>query len=351
MINKIVITSNEFKTSRPVVFISFTTYIYKMLEVHQLTKKFSKQIAVEKISFEVKEKEKLILLGTSGSGKSTCLKMINRLIEPTQGEIRLNGENILAQQPEKLRRNMGYIIQNTGLFPHYTVAQNIGLVPNLLKWEKKKIKERSQELLAMLQLPPEEYLHRYPHELSGGQRQRVGIARALAANPPLLLMDEPFGALDPITRAQIQQDFQEIDTLKQKTLIMVTHDVFEAVHLGTTICLLDAGKIQQIGSPFELVFKPQNQFVLDFFEAARFQLELQVVKFQEIAPYLSQTNDTTSSSPPTPHFDEQSSILSILEKTTTQPTPIFIKKSAREMISTSKEAILNAFYKWKEHLP
>lgn len=322
-----------------------------MLKVHQLTKKFAQQTAVEKVSFEVEEGEKLILLGTSGSGKSTCLKMINRLIEPTEGEIQLNGENILAQQPEKLRRSIGYIIQNIGLFPHYTVAQNIGLVPSLLKWEKNKIQARSQELLTMLRLPPEKYLHRYPHELSGGQRQRVGIARALAANPPLLLMDEPFGALDPITRSQIQQDFQEIETLRYKTLVMVTHDVFEAVHLGTKICLLDAGKIQQIGSPFELVFKPQNQFVSDFFEAARFQLELQVVRFQEIAPYLRPSNEAAQSDSALPHFDKQSSILTILEKTTVHASPIHIKMSAQQVITTSREAILNAFYKWKENLP
>ncbi len=321
-----------------------------MLKVHQLTKKFAHQIAVENVSFEVKEGEKLILLGTSGSGKSTCLKMINRLIEPTSGEIQLNGTNILTQKPEQLRRSMGYIIQNIGLFPHYTVAQNIGLVPSLLKWKKDKIKARSEELLTLLRLSPEEYLHRYPHELSGGQRQRIGIARALAVNPPLLLMDEPFGALDPITRAQIQQDFQEIETLKHKTLIMVTHDVFEAVHLGTKICLLDAGKIQQIGTPFELVFKPHNQFVHDFFQAARFQLELQVVRFQDIQPYLNEAESSLQSEISSQSFDKHTSILEILEKTTTHTAPIYIKISHEKALSASREALLGAFYKWKENL-
>lgn len=320
-----------------------------MLQVKKLSKKFVNQVAVHEVSFEVQEGEKLILLGTSGSGKSTCLKMINRLIEPTKGEIWLNGQNILHQNPEQLRRGIGYIIQSTGLFPHYTVAQNIGLVPTLLKWPKKDTAQRTQELLEMLRLDPELYLHRYPHELSGGQRQRVGIARALAVNPPLLLMDEPFGALDPITRAQIQKDFQEIESLASKTLVMVTHDVFEAVSLGSKICLLDAGKIQQIGSPYELLFRPKNQFVQDFFQPARFQLELQVVKITDLKPYLSEPTPSTEITKNNQIFTLQTSLLEILEQTASNRNEqaVAIQIDPKSHLNTSREALLAAFYLWK----
>jgi osmoprotectant transport system ATP-binding protein len=320
-----------------------------MLQVKNLTKKFANQVAVHQVSFEVEEGEKLILLGTSGSGKSTCLKMINRLIEPTEGEIWLNGQNVLAQNPEKLRREIGYIIQSIGLFPHYTVAQNIGLVPSLLKWTKSKTEARTKELLEMLQLDADTYLHRYPHELSGGQRQRIGIARALAVNPPLLLMDEPFGALDPITREQIQKDFQEIESLASKTLVMVTHDVFEAVSLGTKICLLDAGKIQQIGSPYELLFHPENQFVEDFFQPARFQLELQIVKVKDIQKYLSNQTQSIQDSEIESGFTLQSRLLEILEQTADASNEefIYIHITDNQYLQTSREEILKAFYTWK----
>ncbi len=320
-----------------------------MLQVKNLSKKFANQVAVNAVSFEVQEGEKLILLGTSGSGKSTCLKMINRLIEPTEGEIWLNGQNILQQNPERLRRGIGYIIQSTGLFPHYTVAQNVGLVPTLLKWDKVKINKRTEELLEMLRLDAKIYLQRYPHELSGGQRQRIGIARALAVNPPLLLMDEPFGALDPITRAQIQKDFQEIESLANKTIVMVTHDVFEAVSLGTKICLLDAGKIQQIGSPKELLFQPQNQFVEDFFQPARFQLELQIAKVADIQVHLRTEKKTSENLQSEQNFSLDSSLLEILEQTASHHSEqiISVLADAQQYLHTSREEILKGFYLWK----
>src|SRR5476649_355078 len=248
-----------------------------MIKVEQLTKSFCGIKAVDGISFEVAEGENLILLGTSGCGKTTTLKMINRLIEPTSGDIFINGQNILEQSPEILRRGIGYVLQNNGLFPHYTVAENIAIVPQLLKWDKKRIDSRIAELLEKLHLSTD-YLNVYPSQLSGGQQQRVGLARALVADPPVLLMDEPFGALDNVTRAKIHAEFMALDELKRKTIIMVTHDVQEAFELGDRICLMDAGKIVQQGTPAELLFKPKNKFVEDFLKEQRLQLEFKAVK-------------------------------------------------------------------------
>jgi osmoprotectant transport system ATP-binding protein len=246
-----------------------------MIKVHQLSKVFDQVKAVDGISFEVQEGENLVLLGTSGCGKTTTLKMLNRLIEPTNGQIFIDGKNIMNQPPEELRRGIGYVLQNNGLFPHYTVAENIAVVPQLLKWDRAKTDKRIHELLEKLHLSTD-YLHKYPNQLSGGQQQRVGLARALVANPPVLLMDEPFGALDNVTRAKIQQEFKALDELKRKTIIMVTHDVQEAFELGNRICLMDQGKIVQAGTPAELLFKPKNKFVHDFLKDQRLQLEFKI---------------------------------------------------------------------------
>src|SRR6201997_4147619 len=248
-----------------------------MIKVEHLSKHFGAVKAVDDISFDVKEHENLILLGTSGCGKTTTLKMLNRLIEPTNGSIQINGLDILKQEPEELRRGIGYVLQNTGLFPHYTVAENIAIVPQLLKWDAKRIESRIAELIEKLHLSPDQ-LKAYPNELSGGQQQRVGLARALIADPPILLMDEPFGALDNITRSKIQAEFKELEELKKKTIVMVTHDVQEAFTLGDRICLMDRGKIIQIGTPAELLFKPVNDFVRNFLDSQRLQLEFMAIK-------------------------------------------------------------------------
>lgn len=247
-----------------------------MIKAIQLSKNFGNVKAVDDISFEVKEGENLVLLGTSGCGKTTTLKMINRLIEPSGGEIYIEGKNILKQPPEELRRGIGYVLQNNGLFPHYTVAENIAIVPQLLKWDKPRIDKRVDELIEKLHLSAE-YLNKYPHQLSGGQQQRVGLARALVADPPVLLMDEPFGALDNVTRSKIHEEFKSLDELKRKTIIMVTHDVQEAFELGDRICLMDKGKIIQSSSPAQLLFNPQNKFVRDFLKDQRLQLEFRAI--------------------------------------------------------------------------
>lgn len=201
------------------------------------------------LSLEVDQGETLVLLGRSGCGKTTTLKLINRLLDPTEGEVRVEGTATTQWDPIRLRRRIGYVIQEIGLFPHFTVAENIGLVPSLEGWEVERIKQRAWELLGLVGLDPERFASRYPRELSGGQRQRVGVARALAADPPILLLDEPFGALDPITRREIQQEFRSLQSRLGKTMVFVTHDVREAFLLASRIALLKDGQIVLCGAP------------------------------------------------------------------------------------------------------
>jgi osmoprotectant transport system ATP-binding protein len=273
-----------------------------MILAEHLSKYYGTVKAVDDISFGVKEHENLILLGTSGCGKTTTLKMLNRLIEPSSGRIEINGQDISAQKPEELRRGIGYVLQNNGLFPHYTVAENIAIVPQLLKWDSKKIEKRIEELIEKLHLSHDQ-LKAYPNELSGGQQQRVGLARALVADPPILLMDEPFGALDNITRSKIQVEFRELDELKKKTIVMVTHDVQEAFTLGDRICLMDKGKIIQIGTPADLLFKPANDFVKHFLEDQKLQLEFRAVTIKDVWAFLPESKSVANGSSITVHSD------------------------------------------------
>jgi osmoprotectant transport system ATP-binding protein len=201
------------------------------------------------LNLEVPRGETLVLLGRSGSGKTTTMKLINRLIDPTTGEVRVEGKRTLEWDPIKLRRRVGYVIQEVGLFPHLTVGENIGVVPRLEGWEPEKIESRAREMLKLVGLDPARFLSRLPKELSGGQRQRVGVARALAADPPIILLDEPFGALDPITRREIQLEFRSLQEQLRKTMVFVTHDVREAFYLASRICLLKDGKTVLVGQP------------------------------------------------------------------------------------------------------
>ncbi|ASB87303.1 betaine/proline/choline family ABC transporter ATP-binding protein [Bacillus sonorensis] len=219
--------------------------------------------AVSNINLDIEKGEFIVFIGPSGCGKTTTMKMINRLIEPTSGSIYINGENILDQDPVELRRKIGYVIQQIGLFPHMTIQQNIALVPKLLKWPEEKRKERAEELLQLVDMGPE-YLNRYPHELSGGQQQRIGVLRALAAEPPLILMDEPFGALDPITRDSLQEEFKKLQKSLNKTIVFVTHDMDEAIKLADRIVILRAGEIVQVGTPDEILRNPADEFVEEF---------------------------------------------------------------------------------------
>jgi len=258
-----------------------------MIRIFEISKEFGTQKAVDRVSIEISKGETLVLLGTSGCGKTTTLKMINRLVEPTSGTIHIANEDIRDKDPQDLRRSIGYVIQNIGLFPHYTVEQNIAIVPRLLKWDEKSTRYRTEKLLHMVGLPEDEFKGRYPAELSGGQQQRVGLARALAADPPVVLMDEPFGALDPITRDNLREEFKQLSTFRDKTVILVSHDVVEAFELADRICLMDKGAIQQTGTAREMLFEPVNDFVRGFFDAGRFQLELKVITLGEIARRLS----------------------------------------------------------------
>jgi len=242
--------------------------------------------AVADLCMEVREGETLVLLGTSGSGKTTTMKMVNRLIEPTAGRILIDDQDVMAQDVIELRRRIGYAIQHIGLFPHMTVADNVAVVPKLLGWSKAQINERVDELLGMVGLGPEDFRGRFPSQLSGGQKQRVGVARALAANPPIVLMDEPFGALDPITREELQNEFLELESEIEKTILFVTHDVFEAVKMGDRIALLDQGCLQQLATPVELVESPANEFVDQFLGQHRFQLSLLTTTLGSLADQL-----------------------------------------------------------------
>ena len=278
--------------------------------------------AVRDFSMEVAEGETLVLLGTSGSGKTTTLKMVNRLIEPSSGRILIDGADIMEQDPIQLRRKIGYAIQHIGLFPHLTVGENVAVVPKLLKWSRQRIAGRIDELLTMVGLEPEQFRDRFPAQLSGGQRQRVGVARALAADPPIVLMDEPFGALDPITREQLQDEFISLQSKINKTIIFVTHDVFEAVRMGDRIALMDAGCLQQIGSPSEIVERPANDFVDQFLGQHRFQLALLT---RSIAPLVESGTQPESAPRPERVFKSDSIIaaLDAFKRTPREKIPVY----------------------------
>jgi len=235
-----------------------------MIHFNGVSKHFAGKAAVKDLTLAIGKGEFSVLLGTSGSGKSTTLKMINRLVDFDEGEILFAGESIRQLDARDLRRRMGYAIQSIGLFPHWTVEKNIATVPALLGWPKARIRARVEELLALLGLDTQ-LARRLPHQLSGGQQQRVGVARALAADPEVLLMDEPFGALDPVTRGALQQEMLRIHRLSGRTIVLVTHDIDEALTLADNIVLMDKGEIVQQGKPATLLTQPKNDFVRDFF--------------------------------------------------------------------------------------
>jgi osmoprotectant transport system ATP-binding protein len=238
--------------------------------------------AVKEVSFEVGKGEFCVLLGTSGCGKTTAMKMINRLIPITGGKIYIDGVDNTKIDENELRRNIGYAIQEIGLFPHMTVGQNIETVPALRGWPKAKQRKRAEELLELVGMDYAEFIDKYPSELSGGQSQRVGVARALGADPPILLMDEPFGAIDPITRARLQDEFLRIQQAIKKTIIFVTHDIYEAIKIGDKIALMKEGRLIQYDTPANLLYRPKNEFVEDFVGADRALKGLQLIRAKEV---------------------------------------------------------------------
>jgi osmoprotectant transport system ATP-binding protein len=242
------------------------------LELRDVSKKYpgQRQPAIEKLSFTVGAGEVCVLVGPSGSGKTTALRLINRMIEPSSGDILLGGESVLGREPHQLRRHIGYVIQQIGLFPHFSVAENVATVPRLLGWDKRRTSNRANELLELVGLDPDEIGPRYPAQLSGGQSQRVGVARALAADPPLMLMDEPFGAIDPITRTRLQDEFKRLQEQVRKTVVFVTHDIDEAIKMGDKIAILrEGGRLAQYDSPAKILVDPADDFVAEFVGADR----------------------------------------------------------------------------------
>jgi osmoprotectant transport system ATP-binding protein len=246
-----------------------------MIKLKDVSKSYDGGVsfAVKDVTFEVGGGETVVLLGSSGCGKTTLLKMMNRLIEPTSGEIHIGGTNVLEQDPIEVRRSLGYVIQGIGLFPHMTIEENVSVVPGLLGWGQEKQKKRADEILTTVGLAPDEFAHRYPDELSGGQQQRVGVARALAAGPEVLLMDEPFGAIDALTRELLQQELIALKERLEKTIVFVTHDIFEAFTLADRIAVLHEGTLQQIGTKDEILNSPQTEFVRNLLAAPRKQLD------------------------------------------------------------------------------
>src|SRR5437667_7985954 len=230
------------------------------------------QRIIDRLNLNVARGETMVLLGESGCGKTTTLRLVNQLLAPTSGEVIVEGKATSEWDVIRLRRHTGYVIQEAGLFPHFTVEQNVALVPNLENWDDRRVRERVREMLSLVGLDPERFADRYPRELSGGQRQRIGVARALAADPPLLLMDEPFGALDPLTRASLQKEFAELKTRLGKTVIFVTHDVREALMLGSRIALMDKGKIVLLETPQGFV-KSEDEYARAYLETLRNHFE------------------------------------------------------------------------------
>ena len=241
-----------------------------MIELIGVTKVFAgdggDRVAVDDLSLEIRDGETLSLIGRSGCGKTTTMKLINRLIEPTRGRILLDGVDVRHRDPIELRRGIGYVIQTGGLFPHMTVARNIGLLCELEHWDRERTRKRVDELLELVNLPPAEFRARYPRDLSGGQRQRVGVARALALDPPCILMDEPFGALDPITRDQLHTEFRQLEDRVDKTIVFVTHDMAEAFDLADRTALMDDGRIVQVGTEADFRARPASPFVEEFLQ-------------------------------------------------------------------------------------
>lgn len=255
-----------------------------MIQLKNISKYYKgmERPAVSKLDLHVEEGEICVFVGPSGCGKTTTMKMINRIIEPSEGEIFIDGKDVMDLDPDKLRVDIGYVIQKIGLFPHYTVFENIAVVPRLKGWNDEKIKSRVVELLEVVGLDPQENMYKYPNQLSGGQKQRVGVARAMAVNPPVMLMDEPFGAVDPITRNQLQNEFLNLQKKIKKTICFVTHDIDEAIKMGDKIAIMCDGQLVQYDTPENILFSPANEFVEEFVGSDRALKVLNLLKISTV---------------------------------------------------------------------
>ena len=316
-----------------------------MVQAEQISKRFGDYLAVDQVSFKVNEGETFAIIGGSGSGKTTVLRLINRLIDLDSGHIHINGKNIMDFSPVKLRRMLGYVIQSIGLFPHYTVAENIAIVPKLLDWNAADIKSRSEELLQMLGMAPGDYMERYPHELSGGQQQRIGIARALAANPPIVLMDEPFGALDPITRTDIQKEFSNLKTKLQQTVVWVTHDIRSAFQLSDKIALMHKGKCIQVGTPKELLLKPANEYAASFLATTKKELKLSLLTINDLKPHMEgKILPFKDSRQQKVELSWDTPLDSLVNSTIDSGHKIVLKSATGEALETSLESLMSTYF-------
>jgi ABC-type proline/glycine betaine transport systems, ATPase components len=289
------------------------------------TFKHAKKPSVHETNLKIEAGSFVTILGASGCGKTTLLKMVNRLYEPTTGRILINGQDAAETSPILLRRKMGYVIQQVGLFQHMTVEQNVATVPEVLGWEKQKISRRVDELLRLVKLPPEEFRKRYPRQLSGGQQQRVGIARALAADPSILLMDEPFGAIDAINRVALQDEILHIQKRFHKTVLFVTHDIMEALKLGDKVILMNEGRIQQFDRPLAILRHPANGFVRDLVHSEDVLQRMVFIKAGDVM----NKEDAQSANPQAPSVDEHTALSDVL--------PLLLKGEADAVFVKNRE--------------
>ncbi|MFP7492769.1 ABC transporter ATP-binding protein [Terribacillus saccharophilus] len=284
-----------------------------MIHFNDVTKVYNGDVkAIEKMNFTVEEGELVIMLGPSGCGKTTLLRMVNQLESITDGDIILNGKSVRHSNKIEMRRNIGYVIQSNGLFPNMNIEDNAMIVPNLLGWDRKKMRDRFNMLMELVGLNPDEYRKRYPHELSGGQQQRVGVARALAADPPVMLMDEPFGALDPIIRTHLQEEFLQIQKELKKTILFVSHDIDEAVTMADKIALLKGGKMMQYAEPARMLNKPANSFVAEFVGQDRVLKSMSLYTVKDLADAL--TLKPVKESPDSQNINENLSLRVAISK-------------------------------------
>ncbi|HBQ46031.1 MAG TPA: ABC transporter ATP-binding protein [Ruminococcaceae bacterium] len=307
------------------------------IELKNVSMRFGKDSkdVVKNVSIKIPENSFVTVLGTSGSGKTTLIKLINRLYEATSGEIFFFGKNIRELNVENYRRQIGYVIQQSGLFPHMTVEQNVAVIPKMLKWDEKRTQSRVDELLKLVRLPPAVFKNRFPSQLSGGQQQRVGIARALAANPSVLLMDEPFGALDAITRQKLQAEILEIQKRFRKTILFVTHDVHEAFKLGERTVIMKGGEIQQYDTPYNILFHPANEFVRRIVSSENFVEKLRVLRASSIV----HPSDGIEA-PDAPSVNAGDTLLDVLDQ--------FLTTNAAAVLVTDKQGGLLGRITWEQ---
>ncbi|MCB9355093.1 MAG: ABC transporter ATP-binding protein [Lewinellaceae bacterium] len=317
-----------------------------MLEVNGLVKTYGDKKVVDGVSFGVPRGTMLALLGESGCGKTTTLKMINRLIEPSAGEVLIEGRPVTAGDPVLLRRSIGYVIQENGLFPHYTVAENVAVVPRLNGYDEGKIETAVNDVLEQVELDPALFAHKYPAELSGGQQQRVAIARAIVTRPPLLLMDEPFSALDPITRGEAQQRFQRLIRQFEIAVVLVTHDLAEAIQLSDRICLMKDGRIVQEGDARQLLFQPNDAFAASFFQQHRFEAELKVTTLGDLLPMLQPDPDAAGAGDQIATDTDLYTLLSGHSTDASMPF-ILLDETQRPLGRVSISHIVQAFYAYR----